>query len=211
VNRATSGRGNYPPRHAPYYPPPGGSYRSREGYGRGPSPTRDYRDRKERDDYFRDRRYEDRRPPLPPLSPGPDMRRRPREDRMPPPGPGARYDDRRRDGYARSDDRFPGRGPPPRAFPSPEREQRQQVGPVHPNLSGRPSRSTYEAPPMPALQQPHAPEIPPESNYGYATNYHDASTAYGSGEYNMKIFVMDVKKKETMEGMPFYSHLTAQY
>ncbi|CAO3682360.1 unnamed protein product [Umbelopsis ramanniana] len=182
VSRSAPGRGNYPPRHAPYYPPPGGSYRSRDGYGRGPSPTRDYRDRKDRDDYFRERRYDDRRPPPPPLSPGPDMRRRPRDDRMPPPGPGARYDDRRRDGYMRPDDRFPGRGPPPRGPPSPEREQRQQVGPVHPNLSGRPSRSTYEAPPMPALQQvAHAPEIPVESNYGYANP--DAGSAYGSGYY----------------------------
>lgn len=180
TNRSAPGRGNYPPRHAPYYPPPPASYRSREGYGRGPSPNRDYRERRERDDYYRDRRYDDRRPP--PLSPGIDMRRRPRDDRGPP-GPGPRYDDRRRDGNIRpTDDRFLGRVPP-RGPPSPEREQRHQVGPVHPNLSGRPSRSTYEAPPMPAAQ-PHAPEVPVESNYGYASNFQDsnAATAYGSGE-----------------------------
>jgi len=183
VGRSAPGRGSYPSRQAPYFPP----HRPRDGYGRGPSPGRDYRERRDRDDYYRERRYDDRRPP--PLSPGPDTRRRPRDDRGPP-GPGARYDDRRRDGYPRpgddgyprpGDDRFPGRIPP-RGPPSPEREQRHQVGPIHPNLSGRPSRSTYEAPPIPA-SQPHPPEVPVESNYGYANSFQDTNTTYGGGKF----------------------------
>ncbi|KAM3583702.1 hypothetical protein VKS41_003674 [Umbelopsis sp. WA50703] len=175
VNRTTPGRPGYPPRHAPYYPPPGP--RSRDGYRRGPSPNRDYRDRKEREDYYRERRYDDRRPPLSP--PGSDFRRWPRDDRGPPPG--ARYDGRERDGYPRpNDDRYPGRMSA--RGPSPAREQRVTVGPIHPNLSGRPSKSTYEAPPVPVTQK-QTPEVPVESNYGYGNGYQNANAAYNSGYY----------------------------
>ncbi|KAG2178166.1 hypothetical protein INT43_003419, partial [Umbelopsis isabellina] len=176
MNRSTAGRPGYPPRHAPYYPPPGP--RSRDGYRRGPSPNRDYRDRPERDDYYRERRYDDRRPPLSP--PGSEFRRWSRDDRGPPP-PAARYDSRDRDGYGRpSDDRYPSRVPA--RGPSPTREPRVTMGPVHPNLSGRPSKSTYEAAPVPITQQ-KTPEVPVESNYGYGNGYQNASAAYNSGYY----------------------------
>lgn len=189
MNRTTAGRPGYPPRHAPYYPPPGPP-RSRDGYRRGPSPNRDYRDRRDRDDYYRERRYDDRRPPLSP--PGPDFRRWSRDDRGPPP-PAARYDSRERDGYGRpSDDRYPGRVPA--RGPSPTREPRVTVGPVHPNLSGRPSKSTYEAAPVPITQQ-QTPEVPVESNYGYGNGYQNASATYNSGEFENSIFY-EFKKGE---------------
>jgi hypothetical protein len=70
--------------------------------------------------------------------------------------------------------------------PSPAREQRVTVGPIHPNLSGRPSKSTYEAPPVPVTQK-QTPEVPVESNYGYGNGYQNANAAYNSGEFEKHI------------------------
>lgn len=160
----------FPARHTPYYSSP--SFRPRDGGGYGRGGPRDYRDRRDRDDYYR-RRHDDwrefeRRPPGPPL--GHDDYKMRRDLGYGPPRP---YDDRRwpvNDRPLPRDQRLPGH-PPHMGGPA-----TYGSGPI------KPSPTTYESAPQPPLP---APQQQPQqavdgSTYGYS--YGDPNTtAYSTG------------------------------
>ncbi|KAF7728946.1 hypothetical protein EC973_005341 [Apophysomyces ossiformis] len=156
-------------RHTPYNANP--PFRPRDGGGYGRGGPRDYRDRRERDDYHR-RRYDDwrdseRRPPGPPL-PYEDFPMR----RDPGFGPQRTYDDRRRPPLDRSqprNQRLPA-GPQPMAGP-----------PAYTPGSVKLSPTTYESAPQPSIQTAAQQQNLDGGSYGYL--YGDPNAmAYSGGD-----------------------------
>ncbi|KAG0167978.1 hypothetical protein DFQ28_004004 [Apophysomyces sp. BC1034] len=157
-------------RHTPYYSNPSFRPRDSGGYSRGG--PRDYRDRRDRDDYHR-RRYDDwrefeRRPPGPPLAHD-DYKMR----RDPGYGPPRAYDDRRRPPVDRPQQRDQRLPVPPQPMAGPPT---YAAGPV------KPSPTTYESAPQPPM--PAAPQPPAADGNSYGYSYGDPNVASYSGMYD---------------------------